>query len=93
MPYRLTEAARQDLTRIYWHGFYTYGEAQADFYYAALIHRFDDIAAFPLKYPGVDHIRQGYRRSVCGVDHIYYRINAGMVDIMRILGRQDPDSI
>ena len=40
--------------------------------------------------PSVDHIRDGYRRSVCGVGSIYYRLNDKLVvKIMRVLGRQD----
>ena len=37
----------------------------------------------------IKHIREGYRKSVCGVDIIYYRVNDDAVEIMSILGRQD----
>ena len=40
----------------------------------------------------IDHatlIREGYRRSVCGADSIYYRINGDTVEIMNILGQQN----
>jgi toxin ParE1/3/4 len=72
--YRLSENAREDLRRIYRRGLREYGEAQADEYYNALFDRFDQIAERPFLYPAVDDIREGYRRSVCGVDSIYYRI-------------------
>ena len=78
-----------DLARIYWRGVEEFGELQADRYYEALFQRFDDIAEAPYKYPSVDHIREGYRRSVCGVDSIYYRLNGELTEIMRVLGRQD----
>ena len=91
MPYRLSEAAKQDLVQIYRYGFHAFGEAQADSYYAGLIQRFEDIAVSPGKYPPVDHIRKHYRRSVFGVDSIYYRLNAEDVEIMRVLGRQNLD--
>ena len=92
MNYRLTLQAKEDLRRIYEHGFREFGEAQADRYFEALINRFDNIAANPYSYVSVNHIRQGYRRSVCGVDSIYYRIAGdGMVEIMTIIGRQDID--
>ena len=39
----------------------------------------------------VQHIRKGYRRSVCGVHSIYYRIEEEEVIIVRILGRQAPE--
>ena len=78
-----------DLARIYWRGVEEFGELQADRYYEALFQRLDDIAKAPHKYQAVDHIREGYRRSVCGVDSIYYRVNGEVTEIMRVLGRQD----
>lgn len=87
--YRLSEQAKEDLRRIYRRGLREYGEAQADAYYNALFDRFEEIAEQPLLYPAVDDIRAGYRRSVCGVDSIYYRIEGGTVEIMAIIGRQD----
>jgi toxin ParE1/3/4 len=87
--YRLSEQAKEDLRRIYRRGLREYGEAQADEYYNALFDRFEEIAEQPLLYPAVDDIREGYRRSVCGVDSIYYRIEGETVEIMAIIGRQD----
>jgi toxin ParE1/3/4 len=87
--YRLTENAKEDLRRIYRRGLREYGEAQADDYYNALFDRFEQIAEQPFLYPAVDDIREGYRRSVCGVDSIYYRIEGDTVEIMAIIGRQD----
>ena len=70
--YRLTENAKEDLKRIYRRGLHEYGEAQADKYYNAFFDRFEQIAEQPLLYPVVADIREGYRRSVCGADSIYY---------------------
>ena len=53
--------------------------------------RFEQLAEQPLLYQAVDDIREGYRRSVCGVDSIYYRINRNTVEIMAIIGPQDID--
>lgn len=89
--YRISEDAKDDLKRIYKRGVHEFGEAQADRYYTALWDRFEQIAKHPYLYQAVDHIREGYRRSVCGVDSIYYRIENGTVEIMSILGRQDTD--
>lgn len=66
-----------------------FGELQADRYYEALIQRFGDIAEAPYKYQSVDHIRENYRRSVCGVDSIYYRVSGDLTEVMRVFGRQD----
>lgn len=89
MPYKLSNEAKMDLARIYWRGVDEFGELQADRYYEALTHRFGDIAEAPYKYQSVDHIRENYRRSVCGVNSIYYRVSGGLTEIMRVLGRQD----
>lgn len=89
MRYKLSHEAKLDLARIYWRGMEKFGERQADRYYEALTRRFDAIAEAPYKYPAVDHIREGYRRSVCGVDSIYYRLSGEIPEIMRVLGRQD----
>lgn len=43
--------------------------------------------------PAVDEIRTGYRRSVCGVDSIYYRVMDDVVDTMRVLDRQDVEGV
>ena len=87
--YRISEDAKTDLKRIYRHGIQEYGEAQADFYYEELFGRFEQLAEQPYLYQAVDDIREGYRRSVCGVDSIYYRIDGELVEIISIIGRQD----
>lgn len=88
--YRLSENAKLDLKRIYMHGLYMYGEVQADKYFNEFFERFEQLAEQPLLYPSVDEIRSGYRRSICGVDSIYYRISSGnSVEIMAIIGQQD----
>jgi len=87
--YRLSENAKADLTRIYRRGLREYGEAQADKYYKNFFERFEQLEAQPLLYQAVDDIRLGYRRSVCGMDSIYYRIDGETVEIMAIIGQQD----
>jgi len=89
VKYKLSNEAKLDLARIYWRGVDNFGETQAARYYAALIRRFEDIAEAPYKYQAVEHIRHGYRRSVCGVDSIYFRVSSDAIEIMRVLGRQD----
>ena len=89
MLYKLSNEAKMDLARIYWRGVEEFGELQADRYYENLIQRFSDIAEAPYKYQSVDYIRETYRRSVCGVDSIYYRMSGDVIEIMRVLGRQD----
>jgi toxin ParE1/3/4 len=89
--YRISEDAKADLRRIYRRGVREYGEAQADEYYDAFFDRFEQLAMRPYLYQAVDDIRLGYRRCVCGVDSIYYRIDGDTAEIMAILGQQDVD--
>lgn len=87
--YWLSKAAEQDLDRILDFGIDEFGLDQAIKYFDALEKRFDDIAENPLTYPPVDHIRDGYRRSICGVHSIYFRLHGGAVEIMRLINRED----
>lgn len=90
--YRLSDMALADLERLYERGILTFGLRLADKYYDELLARMQQIADRPKLSPAVNDIRKGYRRSVCGVDSIYYRIGEQGVEIVRVLGRQDPAS-
>ena len=87
--YKLSRDAEQDLDRIWLRGLKEYGLEQADKYYHALFDRFEELAENPYQYQIVDHIKEGYRRSPCVSDSIYYRIEGDLVEIMNIIGRQD----
>ncbi len=90
MPdYRLAQSAKEDLIAIAHYGDHRYGVEQSNRYRDQIKQPFSVLASQPLLYPAVDHIRSGYRRSVCGVHSIYYRVEGGTVEIMRILKHQD----
>ncbi len=67
--------------------------SQADKYFDSFFEQFEIIAQQPFSFKSVDHIRKGYRRCVCGVDNIYFRVNENVVEIMAIVGRQDLNGI
>ena|GEM_PF-1458098 len=92
MRYRLSVAAKEDLRRIYRHGFYTFGEVQADKYFLNLTERFQQIADSSHLYPIADEIDTKLRKSLCGVDVIYYELTDTGVFIVRILGRQSRET-
>lgn len=91
--YRLSNDAREDLIRIHQYGVRKFGMRQADKYFHAFFKSFDRIANNPYHFESVDNIRMGYRRCVCGVDTIYFRINKNIVEIISIIGRQEIDQI
>jgi len=91
--YRLSNEAKGDLIRIHHYGIERFGITQADKYFNTFFEYFDIIAQRPFSFESVDYIKEGYRRCVCGVDSIYYRIEDGTVEIMAIIGRQDLNSI
>lgn len=88
LNYKLAPEAEADLERIFDFGIDTFGLQQAIKYIGKLKGRFDEIANNPLVFPEVGHIRKGYRRSVCGVHSIYYRINPDVIEIMRLLHKE-----
>lgn len=87
--YRLSNQAKEDLIRIHQYGSVKFGEAQADSYFHNFFECFALIAQRPLTFESVDHIKPGYRRCVCGVDSIFFRMQGNTVEIMTIIGRQD----
>jgi toxin ParE1/3/4 len=87
--YRLSNHAKEDLIRIHHYGVQKFGMSQADKYFDSFFEYFEIIAQQPFSFKSVDNIRKGYRRCVCGVDNIYFRINENVVEIMAIVGRQD----
>ena len=91
--YKLSPIAVEDLTRIYFYGLSHFGKIQADKYYNNLFDQFERIAKNPYLFPAVDEIKNGYRKSVCGVYSIYYKIESDYVIITNIIGRQNIDSI
>lgn len=89
VTFKLTKDAEADLIRIHQWGIRTHGEIQADRYFSAFFDQFQKIVEQPLSYATVDDIRPGYRRSVCGTDSIYYKIDGQDIVIVAIIGRQD----
>ena len=87
--YRLSPNAAADLELIWLYGLEQWGVTQADEYIEALYQRFSELVKNPRQYPAVDEIYRGYRRSVCGSDCIYYRIDGADFEIMAVIGRQD----
>lgn len=63
-------------------------ETGADAYYLQFFERFEQLAETLFLYPAADEIRTGYRKSVCGVDTLYYRVTDTGIEIMEIIGQQ-----
>ena len=80
--YRLSNTAKEDLIRIHHYGIHN-----------TFFKHFEIIAEQPFAFESVDFIKPGYRRCVCGIDSIFYRIENDIVEIMAILGRQDINQI
>lgn len=89
--YCLNNIAKEDLLAIARWGDEHHGVERSNQYRDDLKAHFVFLAENPLLYPAVEHIRSGYRRSVCGVHSVYYRINGDIVEIMSILRAQNPD--
>ncbi len=86
--YKLSNEAKNDLIRIHQYGVKRFGMAQADSYFNTFFQYFDRIAEHPFSFESVDHIKKEYRRCVCGVDSIFFKVNGNSVEIMAIVGKQ-----
>lgn len=86
--YRLSKKAEIDLERIWFYGLDTWGMEAADCYHKKLLLHFEKLAENPYANPSTN-VKLGYRRSVCGVETVYYRINDEVVEVMAIIGKQD----
>lgn len=91
--YLISSSAEQDLIRIHQYGIRIFGELQADKFFDALFSQFEIIAERPFAFESVDYIKPGYRRCVCGVDSIFYRIGNEVAEIMAIIEKQDLENI
>lgn len=91
--YKISNAAQEDLIRIYQYGVKKFGEAKADKYYDTFFEYFELISQRPFSYESVEYLRKDYRRCVCGSDSIFFRVNDGNVEIMAIVGKQDLNSL
>jgi toxin ParE1/3/4 len=87
--YRLNIQVEEDLTRIFEYGIGKFGLEQAVKYYEMFFECFSKIASNPFLFPDGNHYKKGYRYCVCGVDTIFYKINADEIEIMVIVGRQN----
>ncbi len=91
--YRVSPEAKNDLYEIWLYGLDNWGLDRADSYYDAFYKRFEELAKNPYLYQAVEHIREGYRASVCGADTIYYRVAGDTVEIMNVLGQQNRNKL
>lgn len=91
--YKLSNEAKEDLIRIHNYGIHRFGLGQADQYFDEFFCNFNVIAERPFSFEAIDHIKPGYRRCVCGVNSIIFRIEKDIVEIMTIVGRQDIENL
>jgi toxin ParE1/3/4 len=87
--YKLSNVAKEDLIRIHQYGVKQFGIKQADKYFDSFFVHFELIAKNPQSFESIDFIKIGYRRCVCGVDSIFYKMGDDVVEIITIIGRQD----
>ena len=82
---RLTPQARQDAIEIWRYTEREWGTAQAETYSDRLAGAFDKIAENPFLGRPRDEVRPGYRSVLAGKHVIFYRPDAEIVEVARIL--------
>ncbi|UUT35722.1 type II toxin-antitoxin system RelE/ParE family toxin [Microbacterium elymi] len=89
--YRLTPAAKRDLSSIWDYTQERWDADQAELYVTEIRAAIERIAADPARGRACDEVRPGYRRYSIGSHMIFYFDRADSVDIIRILHqRMDP---
>lgn len=89
--YRLTPAARRDLSSIWDFTEERWSVRQAEVYVTEVRAAIERIAADPVRGRRCDEIREGYRRYAIGSHLIFYVESVAGVDVIRILHqRMDP---
>ncbi len=89
--YRLTPAARRDLSSIWDFTQERWDVRQAESYVTEIREAIERVAEDPGRGRPCDEIREGYRRYSIGSHSLFYVESAGGVDVIRILHqRMDP---
>ncbi len=81
----LTPAALRDVEDIWHYTVEQWGTAQAIHYVDKLNTGFEALAVSPFSGSACDHVRAGYRRQRVEHHVVYYRIEAGVVVVIRVL--------
>ena len=82
---RLREAALEDLKSIGRYTQQTWGQEQRNIYLSSLNHTFKLLAREPELGRSCDEIRPGYRKHSVSKHVVFYRLNDGCLEIVRIL--------
>jgi toxin ParE1/3/4 len=83
--FRLTPAALADLEGIWRYTAAQWGVDQAEHYLDLLNQTFEALALAPKAAPSCNHIRPGYRRQAVEHHVIYFKIEAGITLVVRVL--------
>jgi toxin ParE1/3/4 len=93
VPYVLTKKAVSDLEEIWRYTANAWSVAQADRYYSLIIDEIEYICKNIDSGKSMEHVRKGYRASKVKSHLIFYRVNTGTVEVIRILHeRMDIDN-
>ncbi|QGZ94604.1 type II toxin-antitoxin system RelE/ParE family toxin [Terricaulis silvestris] len=88
--YTIRERAQADLIDIWRFTSRRWDLNQADSYYREIISALEAVAQEPSLGRPCDEIRHGYRRHNVGSHVVFYRLESGIPDVIRILhGRRD----
>ena len=81
----LSPRARADLDGIWNYSVETWSAAQAERYLRQIADAFEILSADPRRGQDCSEIRRGYRKFATGSHVIFFRMNGGVVDVIRIL--------
>jgi toxin ParE1/3/4 len=83
--YRISEAARSDLDRIWEYTFHQWSKEQADRYYSLIMSEIEFIAGNLTSGKPMNHIKKGYFASYVKSHMILFKRNMETVEVTRVL--------
>lgn len=85
MNYKLSNAAANDLTKIWLYTMENWSVKQADKYISLIFNELDYLCHYPDSATDYSHVRNGYFRSRVNSHYIFFRIDRKQLEVIRIL--------
>ena len=86
--YRISEAARIDLEKIWEYTFHTWSKEQADRYYSLIMNEIEFIAGNLTSGKPMNHVKKGYFAAYVKSHMILFKRNKETVEVIRVLHQQ-----
>lgn len=85
MTYNLSARAAEDIEAIWLHTYKYWSSEQADRYVQVIVEELKFLCSHPFSGKDISDVREGYRSSKVKSHLIFYKVNNGVIEIIRVL--------